>query len=82
MPILSNTTETIKNSIRYASTSTDPTKLLNYTSNRKFHKHLCRAYIQFLEIKSVAPPVVAQELPLAFCLPLHCAGSDNELNAS
>lgn len=78
MPILCNTTETIKHSTPHKSTSTDPTKLFTYTFNKK----LCRAYIQFLEIKSVAPPVVAQELPLAFCLPLHYVGFDNELSVS
>lgn len=33
-------------------------------------------------ITSVALPMATQELPSASCLPLHCAGFDNELNVS
>lgn len=51
-------------------------------STNGFNKQLCRAYIHSLKIKFAAPPVVVQELPLAFYLPLHYAGFDNELNVS
>lgn len=59
---------------------------LNYLTillTNDFNKQLCRVYIHTVfKIKFAAPPVVVQELPLAFYLPLHYAGFDNELSVS